>query len=179
MSKQRESKLDRYAAALLAMDDEKKTLSEMQAWLKEEAVTVTVSRISSFLEFLRSARLQDKLLGQITSGARQCAAVEKQFGRNPAPAVETLVKLFRVIILQLATDAQTRPELLEMVSSSFKSVMAAEKLNLKREELSQGERKLTILEKKSKQADATEKVLTDKELSTEERAQRIKEIYGR
>src|ERR1017187_2307635 len=101
MSKQRESKLDRYAEVLMEMDDAKKTLAEIQAWLKDEGVTVALNTIGRFLESARSARLQSKLLGQITSGARQCADVEKLFGKNPAPALETLIKLQRVILLDI------------------------------------------------------------------------------
>ncbi len=40
-------------------------------------------------------------------------------------------------------------------------------------------RKLALLEKKAAQADQTDKVLTDAELTPAQRAQRIKEIYGR
>ena len=136
MSKQRESKLDRYAETLLAMDDEKKTLVQIQAWLKEEGCVVALSTLGSYLESARSARLQARLLGQITSGARQCAEVEKQFGKNPAPALETLIKLQRVILLDLSTKASANPALLDLIGNSFKAVLTAEKLKLQREEYS-------------------------------------------
>ena len=71
MTKQRESKLDQYADILAAMEAEKKTLAEMQAWLKEEGVIVALSSLSRYLESARTRRLQEKLLGQIATGARQ------------------------------------------------------------------------------------------------------------
>lgn len=40
-------------------------------------------------------------------------------------------------------------------------------------------RKVTLLEKKAAQAEATEKAVTDSNLTDEERAQRIREIYGK
>ncbi|HVU07654.1 MAG TPA: hypothetical protein VHG89_03830 [Verrucomicrobiae bacterium] len=135
MNKQRESKLDRYAAALLQMDDEKKTIAQIQSWLKEEGCVVSAGSISNYLAGLRQRRLQDALLGQIASGARQSAAVEKQFSKNPAPELETLIKLQRVILLQLSTQANANPEFLELIGNSFKAVLESEKLKLKRAQL--------------------------------------------
>lgn len=57
----------------------------------------------------------------------------------------------------------------------LKTIAADAKL----ESLHLGARKIVILEKKAAQADATEKVLRDADLTPEQRAKRIKEIYGR
>ena len=46
MPKQKKSKLDQYAVTLLEMDDAKKTLPEILAWLKEEGVSVAPSTLS-------------------------------------------------------------------------------------------------------------------------------------
>src|ERR1017187_2875325 len=102
--KARASKLDQFAATLMVMDGEKKTLAEIQTWLKEEGCMVATSTLGAWLESARQRQLQARLLGQITSGARQCRDVEKQFGKNPAPELETLIKLHRVLILQLSTQ---------------------------------------------------------------------------
>ena len=136
MPKQKKSKLDQYAVTLLEMDDAKKTLPEILAWLKEEGVSVAPSTLSVYLESARRSRLQKKLLAQITSGARQCREVEAEFAKNPAPELETLIKLQRVILLNLSTQANADPGLLELIGNSFKAVMDSEKLKLKREELS-------------------------------------------
>lgn len=135
MSKQRESKLDRHAETLVQMEAEKQTLAQMVEWLQQQGINCSLSSLSRFLEAQRSARLQAKLLHQISSGARQCREVEKQFATSPAPELETLIKLQRVILLTLSTQAGTDPSALELIGNSFKAVMDSEKLKLKREEL--------------------------------------------
>jgi hypothetical protein len=135
MAKKIESKLDRYAEALAEMERDTKTLKEMQAWLADEGVAVDQSTISRFLESQRQLLLQEKLLGQIASGAKQCQEVEKEFGEHPAPELETLIKLQRVILLNLSTQANANPEMLELIGNSFKAVLTAEKLKLQREVL--------------------------------------------
>ena len=134
-TKKRPSKLDQYAVPLAEMEAAGKTLAEMQSWLKAEGCTVALSGISSFLSQQRSQRQQQSLLQTIASGARQCAAVEKQFSRNPAPELETLIKLQRVILLNLSTQANTTPETLDLIGNSFKAVFNLEKLKLQRDEL--------------------------------------------
>jgi hypothetical protein len=63
----------------------------------------------------RQQRLQEQLLKQIELGAAHCAELERQFGQYPPPTQETLLKLYRVIILQLTAEAQTKPEVLKLV----------------------------------------------------------------
>lgn len=123
MSKQRESKLDQHAPALLDMDVQKKTLEEMLAWLREEGVTCSASTLSRWLESQRSRQLQEKLLAQIATGAEQCASVEKQFSKNAPPELETLIKLHRVLILQLTTQAQADPELLKLADQLTRTAL--------------------------------------------------------
>jgi hypothetical protein len=124
MPKQKKSKLDQYAVTLLEMDAAKKTLPEILAWLKEEGVSVAPSTLSVYLESARSARLKQKLLGQITSGARQCREVEQEFAKNPAPELETLIKLHRVLILQLSTQGNTDPEFLKLSDQLTNTVLS-------------------------------------------------------
>jgi hypothetical protein len=123
MPKKFKSKLDQYAETLLAMDGEKKTLADMQAWLKEEGVTVSQGQLSKFLSALRSERQQASLLESIVLGARQVKEVNRRFEKNPAPELESLIKLLRVSILQLATQAQANPELLKLVDQLTRTVM--------------------------------------------------------
>jgi hypothetical protein len=150
--------------------------------LKEEGVVVSPSTISRFLDAQRSSRLQEKLLARIASGAEQCAAVEKSFGKNPAPELETLIKLHRVLSLQLATQSQENPELIKLADQLTRTAMefvsGKTKAAQKEIELKQSERKLQILEKKAAQADAAKGVLEDKELTEGQRASRMKEIFG-
>lgn len=142
--KSHKSKLDQFAAQLADLDVEKKTLSEICEWLASEGCRVSPSRVSEYLERLRSDRRQAALLTQITNGARQCAEVEKQFGKNPAPELETLIKLQRVILLNLSTQANADPSLLALIGNSFKAVLTAEKLKLQREEVSLAKQKFLV-----------------------------------
>lgn len=181
--KARASKLDQFATQLADLDAEKKTLSDICDWLAAEGCKVSPSRVSEYLERLRSRRREAAILSQITNGARQSAEVEKQFGKNPAPQLDTIIKLHRVMIMQLATQAVDNPELITITNNLTKTVMdfvsGQTKAELEKQKLAQGERKLVLLEKKAAQADATDRVLSNAELTPEEREQRIKEIYGR
>lgn len=127
------------------MDEEKKTLAEMLEWLKAEGCSSSASRLSKFLSDLRQQRLQDRLLNQIANGARQCKAVEQQFGDNPAPELDTLIKLHRVLILQLSTQGNADPEFLkladQMMRTAMEFVSAQTKAQFKERELSLGEAK--------------------------------------
>ena len=121
--KSRPSKLDQFAATLMVMDGEKKTLADMQSWLKAEGCAISLSALGSWLSSARQQQLQDRLLGQIASGARQCKEVEKQFGENPAPELETLIKLHRVLILQLSTQGNADPEFLKLADQLMRTAM--------------------------------------------------------
>lgn len=159
--KARQNKLDRFAAKLADMDAEKKTLAEMQAWLAESGCRASSSAISVFLERQRSSRRQAELLAQIASGARQSQEVEKQFGRTPPPALDTLIKLQRVVLLNIATKAGADPELLKLVATTFSSVMESERIKIKRDELELGKRKMVLMEKKAAAYDRTQAALTE------------------
>jgi hypothetical protein len=123
MAKKIESKLDRYADTLMAMDAEKKTLEHMRLWLKEEGVVVDKSTIGRFLESGRQSQLEDKLLVQISSGARQSEAVKKEFGKNPPPELEMLIKLHQVLIMQLSTQGNANPKFLILADQMLRTVM--------------------------------------------------------
>lgn len=177
--KARPSKLDQFAAQLADLDAEKKTLSEMCEWLAAEGCKVSPSVVSVYLERLRSSRREAAILSQITNGARQSAEVEQQFRKNPAPQLDTIIKLHRVMIMQLATQSVDNPELIEVTNSLTKTVMdfvsGQTKADLEKQKLAQGERKLVLLEKKAAAFDQAKDVIQS-QLSPEEQRQRLKEI---
>ncbi len=145
MRKQRRSVLIPHADALMQMDAEKKTYAEMVAWLKREGVICVIPTVPSFLEAERSRRLEAQLLENIMTGAQQCRDVEKQFGENSPPALETLIKLHRVIILRLATQANANPQFLKLADQLLRTVM--EYFN-SQTEIAQKERALRLAEDK-------------------------------
>ena len=77
---------------------------------------------------------QQKLLNQIRRGAALCRALEHSLAANPAPEIETLIKLFRVLILKLSVEANAAPELLKLVNDLMKPVLDWARLEEKRKE---------------------------------------------
>jgi hypothetical protein len=139
--------------------------------------------ISQHLKKLRTQRQKRELFADIVNGSHLGREAEEAFKQNPAPALETVVKIFKLLIMQLATNGNADPDMLKLANQLMKTAVIyfAEqtKAKLENRKLGLQERRVTLLEKKAAQADATDKVLTDAQLSPEERAQRIKEIYGR
>ena len=76
--------------------------------------------------------LQQKLLNQISRGAALCREIERSLAGNPAPELETLIKLFRVIILKLSIEANAAPDLLKLVNDLMKPVLDWARLEEKR-----------------------------------------------
>lgn len=140
--KEKPSKLDQYAERL---DEwfgiEKRTLAQVQEQLQLDGCAVSLSRLSAWWQRRQSMRQEEMLLAQITNGARQCKEVEAQFAGNPAPEMETLIKLHRVLILKLSTQAAADPEALELVGRLMKPTMEFAKLQEKRRELELQEQK--------------------------------------
>jgi len=66
---------------------------------------------------------QEKLLNQISRGAALCREIEHSLARNPAPELETLIKLFRVIILKLSVQANAAPDQLRLLKDLMKPVL--------------------------------------------------------
>jgi hypothetical protein len=120
--------------------------------------------------------LQETLLNQISRGAALCAEVERCLAGNPAPELETLIKLFRVIILKLSVEANVAPELLKLVNDLMKPVLDWARLEEKRKEREFTERKYreqaaaqaANREKEKKDADG-ENALTSETLEKIER----------
>jgi hypothetical protein len=176
--KARKSILDAHAAKLADWEAESLTLAQMCERLAEAGCKVSPSRVSDYLSRSRSDKMRADLLTQISTGAQQIKDVEEQFSRNPAPGLETLIKLNRVLILKLSTMGNADPSLIELATSLTKTAMDYEKLNVKREELELTREKFEHLKALAERAGETERAL-DADLTAEERAQRIKEIYGR
>jgi hypothetical protein len=90
---------------------------------------------------LSHREVQQRLLNQINRGAALCAEVERRLAGNPAPELEMLIKLFRVIILKLSVDANLAPDLLKLVNDLIKPVLDWARLEEKRKEREFSERK--------------------------------------
>ncbi|MGA3268878.1 MAG: hypothetical protein ABSE16_18915 [Verrucomicrobiota bacterium] len=159
------------------------SLDQTVKWLRHNRLRVSANALSRFLKVRRQRKLQSELLLGIKSCADQCHEVEKAFAKNPAPKFETLIKLHRVLTFQLTKHGQADPDLLSLANKFTRTMLAAlstqTKARLGGQNLALQERRVKLLEKKAAQAEATEKVLTDRDLSPKEIQRRLRIIYGR
>jgi hypothetical protein len=79
-------------------------------------------------------QLQESLLARIAQGATLCRELEAQLGQHPAPELETIIKLYRVLLLKLSAEVQAVPDLRHLVSTLMKPVMDWARLEEKRKD---------------------------------------------
>ena len=103
------------------------------------STTKTGSRSKPSARRLR--QMQTELLEQIALAARHCRELEGQFGEHPAPELETLIRLHRVLVLNLSLRAERAPELLKLVKELMKPVMDWAQLQEKRKQRELAEQK--------------------------------------
>lgn len=175
--KTRPSKLDAHADQLREWDAQNVPLGDMATRLKSLGCSVSLGRLSCFLADQRQAALQSRLLTQITTGSRACKEVEAQFSKTDAPALESLVKLHRVLIMQLATQASADPANIELITSAMKPLLEFAKLELKGREFALDQEKFELLKAKAAQADQAKEVINST-LTPEEQRLRLKEILS-
>src|ERR1041385_6822546 len=109
MKKQKQSKLDEFSERLDDwFADEEITLSEARDRLAELGCLVSIPRLSEWRRARRWEQTRRELLEQIGAASRHCQEVEEAFGQNPAPGMETLLKMHRSLIFELS--ARTNAE---------------------------------------------------------------------
>ena len=86
-------------------------------------------------------RQLEKLLESLATAARHCQEVERAFGANPAPDLETLIQLHRFLIFQYSLEAPSNPEVLKEVRNLMKPVMDWAALQEKRKQRELAEQK--------------------------------------
>lgn len=186
--KARESKLDPHAEKLVAWFTAKKeggeglTLLQAQNRLLELGLKVSINTLSCWWQQHQQSRLRDKMLSDIASGAQFNRQLEKSLGDNPPPELQTLIKLIRTLVAQLALNGSADGEALKLVGSLTSLVLDHDKsranYTLKEKDLEIKERRIVLLEQKAAQADQAKATLGDAALSEEEKAQRIRQIFG-
>ena len=176
MSKPIKSKLDPYAEELFEwLVVEKCKLAEAQARLKEKYnLHISSGRLSGWLENQQQARLQDRLLASVTTGARFVSDVEKRFGDSPPPELNSVMKLVRVLVLELAVRGQAQPELLTLVNNLIGRCLQYESHATTVAQAALDREKFEFLKLKYEQAQAT---VAEPSITEEERAARIREIF--
>ncbi len=82
----------------------------------------------------RLNQAQSQILRQLAEAGKRCREVEEALARDPAPELETLIKVHRVLILKLSSEAGANPELLKLVGILMKPVLEWARLEEKRKE---------------------------------------------
>lgn len=77
---------------------------------------------------------QESLLARIARGAVLCRQLEAQLRQHPAPEVETIIKLYRVLLLKLSVEVQETPDLRHLVATLVKPVMDWARIEEKRQD---------------------------------------------
>jgi hypothetical protein len=84
---------------------------------------------------------QDHLLDQIAQGAELCRDIERKLAQHPAPELETLIRLHRMLILKLSVEAEGAPAMLKLASDLMKPLLDWARLEEKRREIALAEQK--------------------------------------
>jgi hypothetical protein len=79
-------------------------------------------------------QLEESLLARIAHGAVLCRQLEAQLRQHPAPEAETIIKLYRVLLLKLSAEVQAVPDLRHLIAALIKPVMDWARLEEKRKE---------------------------------------------
>ena len=109
--KQRRSKLAPFAETLFQMEAGTNTLAEMQSWLASQGITISTVAISKFLACRRRHSWQDRLLGQIAGGVQPAEEAKAALQTHPAPELDILIKLSRILVFEQTSRLVTTPEL--------------------------------------------------------------------
>ena len=118
MSKQQKSKLDQFTERLdVWFGVEKQTIPWVQEQLRLDGCSVSSGRLSEWWKAREKVLQRQKILSDITSGAEHCREIDSAFAKNPAPHLETVIKVFKVLIMQLATKGTADPEMLQLANS--------------------------------------------------------------
>ncbi|MEN6533043.1 MAG: hypothetical protein ABFD89_05230 [Bryobacteraceae bacterium] len=154
--KARPNKLDPFAARLDEWEREGKTLAQMQAGLLEDGCRVALSSISDYLAHRRQERAEQEMFALIASGAQMNRKLDTAFEQNPAPQVERLIEISKSLVMSLQVNGKANPKLLQLANNTLAMVLeyvsGKTKAEISREKLSQGDRRLKVLESKVREA---------------------------
>ncbi|HZR19144.1 MAG TPA: hypothetical protein VFE51_17790 [Verrucomicrobiae bacterium] len=79
-------------------------------------------------------RAQEWLLERIGQGAALCRELETRLRQDPAPELETIIKLYRILVLTLSAEVRAVPELRHVVTALMRPVMEWARLEEKRKD---------------------------------------------
>ena len=175
--KSRPSKLDAHADDLRRwFGAEKVTLEEARKRLAAAGVSVSLARLSEWWEQQQQADLEAKLFADVANGARVAKQVEALAAEAPTQ-VGVLVKLIERLIVQVSVRGEL-PQQIEQLPDLVRTALAAMKVQQDERSLAIDEAKLAILQRKAEQAEKAEKVVNDDTLTPEDKAAKIRAVFG-
>ena len=134
--KPRGSKLDPFAEEIQVwFEEEMITMPEAARRLKARGCSTSIDNLGKWWRKRRSQALEEQLLEQIEFAGDQCRKLDRAFRKSPAPVIDTLLKVHRVLILKLNNQANADPKLMDLASSAFKPLFEWARIDLKKEEL--------------------------------------------
>lgn len=180
VKKRRASKLDAVEPDLMQwLGTDRLQLAEAQSRLAARGIKVSIGRLSTWWADRQQERLEQQFWDRIANGSRITAELDRQFAEHPAPGLESLIGLLKVLVAQCSVEGTLDPDKLALVPALMRPVMEHVRNAQKAQELALDVKKFEAAERRAAQADRTEAALADTTLTDEQRRQRIAEIYGR
>lgn len=180
MTKRRPSKLDAHQADLLEWFGEQRiSLAEAQARLAQRGCKIGIGRLSVWWQARQREQMEAQLIERIATGSALHSKLNDAFDKSPAPGMDLLSSLLKSLIMKLAIQGETNPDHLNLLPQLLRPVIDNIKVQQKERELDLATDKLAWMKQRAEQADKTDAVLADRELTDDQRRQRIAEIYGR
>jgi hypothetical protein len=112
----------------------KATISRSGQQANHQCTTSPLTGTCSNQDVEDASEIQEQLLDQIEEGAKLCRKVEAQLRAHPAPGLETIVELYRVLVLKLSGELQAQPQTLTLINALIKPVLDWERLEEKRKD---------------------------------------------
>jgi hypothetical protein len=126
LARKRDEMLEPFAEQLLTVETDKNTPGGMVEWLKQRGVECRLDDITRFLRARKRRLAQQEILDKIKAATEMCRNVEKLLDKNPAPALVTLLKLHRCLILKLSTEENMNPEYIKLVDQMVRTEIVYE-----------------------------------------------------
>jgi len=95
---------------------------------------------------------EEALLDRLEQGAEYCRRIEELLAKHVGPELDTIMKLHRLIILKLSTQAEVKPELWDVLKDLMKPVLDWARLQEQQKDREFAERK----HREQMEADKTE-----------------------
>jgi len=137
--------------------------------------------VTALADDVDSPGSQERMLELISNCSVHCRELDRAFKKNPPPELDTLVKVFKTLIYSLAVDGakDTKKIVLadKLSHTAMEFITVQARVEHKKVELDQAERKLQLMEKKAKAFDEAQAVQKRK-MTPEEKEAEWRRIFG-